>query len=133
MIVLDKRTVLEHPEGYISCSACDVEDRLPTAVSLGAVLYAGVYGAHEVVFPESVGAEGHEVVHGVVGGGDGGEDGGDAGLLGGGGHGLEAEVRCWVWGILFGCLLLVLLLLLGEKAGAREAAVGRARGKEAVG
>lgn len=83
-----------------------------------------------MVFPESVGAEGHEVVHGVVGGGDGGEDGGDAGLLGGGGDGLEAEVRRWILGILFWWLLLVLvLLLLGEKAGAREAAIWRAGGK----
>ena len=36
-----------------------------------------------MVFPEAVGAEGHEVVHCVVGGGDGGEDCGDAGLFGG--------------------------------------------------
>jgi hypothetical protein len=38
---------------------------------------AGVEAADEVVFPEAVDAQGHEVVHGVVAAGDGGEDGGD--------------------------------------------------------
>lgn len=80
-----------------------------------------------MVFPESVGADGHEVVHGVVGGGDGGEDGGDAGLFGGGGDGLEAEVGGWVR-----CILFWFLLLLREKARARKAAVRRARVEEAA-
>jgi hypothetical protein len=38
---------------------------------------ARVEAADEVVFPEAVDAQGHEVVHGVVAAGDGGEDGGD--------------------------------------------------------
>lgn len=57
-----------------------------------------------MVFPYSVPAEGHEVVHAVVGLGHGGEDGGDALLLLGLGNGLEAEVG-WARGVAGGRLV----------------------------
>ena len=63
--------MVEKAESDVACAAGDVE------VGLGSGGGAGVEGADEVVFPEAVGVEGHEVVHCVVGGGDGGEDVGD--------------------------------------------------------
>ncbi len=72
-IIVDCSGVVEEAERDVACSAGDVE------VGLRVGGRAGVEGADEVVFPEAVGVEGHEVVHGVVGGGDGGEDGGDLG------------------------------------------------------
>lgn len=81
--VVDVVGVVEHAEGDVAGAAGDVED-VPALRRGGAGggrertgVGAGVEGAHEVVFPETVDAEGHEVVHGVVGAGDGGEDAGD--------------------------------------------------------
>lgn len=120
--------MLQHAESDIPRPARDIQNRLPFPL-LDAILHTGVYGAHEVVFPESVRADGHEVVHGVIGGGDGGEDVGDAGLLGRRGNGLEAEVCGWAgvrsW-------LLGLGLGLGETEGAGEAAVWGAGVEEAA-
>lgn len=65
--------VVEEAEGDVAGPTGYVE---PCLRGLGGGR-AGIQGAHEVVFPETVDAEGHEVVHGVVRGGDGGEDGGD--------------------------------------------------------
>ena len=66
--------MVEEAECDVACAAGDVE------VSLGGGGGAGVEGADEVVFPEAMGVEGHEVVHCVVGGGDGGEDVGNCGV-----------------------------------------------------
>lgn len=71
--------MVKEAESDVSCTACDVED--VHALRLGGGREKGVYawveGADEVVFPEAVDVEGHEVVHGVVGGCDRGEDGTD--------------------------------------------------------
>ena len=81
--VVDVVGVVEHAEGDVAGAAGDVED-VPALRGRGAGggreragVGAGVEGAHEVVFPQAMDAEGHEVVHGVVGAGDGGEDAGD--------------------------------------------------------
>ena len=47
---------------------------------------------HEIVFPEAVDAEGHEVVHLIIGGRDGGEDIAYASGFLGGGDCARAEV-----------------------------------------
>lgn len=73
MVVVDRGAVVEQAEGDVAGAAGDVEDRLRGGGG------AGVEGADEAVFPEAVGAEGHEVVHCVVRGRDGGEDRGDFG------------------------------------------------------
>jgi hypothetical protein len=80
--------VVEHAHGDVAGAARDVEDSLLFARGGGIVGAGGEVGADawveaadEVVFPEAVDAEGHEVVHGVVAAGDGGEDGGDWGSL----------------------------------------------------
>lgn len=67
--------VVEHTEGDVTSSASDIEDLLGGAT--GAT--AGVKGAYEMVFPETMDAEGHGVVHDIVVGSDGGEDAGDCG------------------------------------------------------
>lgn len=64
---MDGRGVVEQSEGYVSRAACNIEERL----RLGG--RAGVEASDEVVFPQSVRVERHEVVHCVVGGGNGGE------------------------------------------------------------
>lgn len=80
-VVVDVCGVVEHPECDVAGPAGDVED-VPPAL-LFDVAFAGweggawVQGADEVVFPEAVDAEGHEVVHCVVGGCDGAEHGAD--------------------------------------------------------
>jgi hypothetical protein len=72
--------VVEHAHGDVAGAAGDVEDALlftGLAGVAGVGVDARVEAADEVVFPEAVDAQGHEVVHGVVAAGDGGEDGGD--------------------------------------------------------
>lgn len=87
--VVDVVGVVEHAEGDVTGAAGDVED-VPALRGGGAGggcqgtgIGAGVEGAHEVVFPQAVDAEGHEVVHSVVGGSDGGKDTGDYRLISG--------------------------------------------------
>ena len=141
--------MVEHAEGDVACAAGDVEDCLSSR-TLGAGSGGGgesdtrIERANEMVFPETVDAEGHEVVHGVVGGGDGGEDGGDwrselaIGRKGvtrvvktSGGFlrlvdGLEAEVRCsFVGGFLRSGLL-------RKAQGAGEASVGLPRSQTTI-
>ena len=72
--------MVEEAEGDVACSAGYVEDCLGDGGGVVRI-FAGVEGADEVVFPEAVGAKGHEVVHCVVGGGDGGEYGADCGVV----------------------------------------------------
>jgi hypothetical protein len=58
--------VVEDAEGDIAGSACDIKD-FPAGLGCAGGVAAGVYAADEVVFPEAVDAQGHEVVHCVVG------------------------------------------------------------------
>lgn len=72
--------VVEHAHGDVAGAAGDVEDALLLARfgRVGGVrVDARVEAADEVVFPQAVDAQGHEVVHCVVAAGDGGEDIGD--------------------------------------------------------
>lgn len=85
--VVDIVGVVEHAEGDVACAAGDVED-VPALRGggaggrcQGAGVGAGVEGAHEMVFPQAVDAEGHEVVHCVVRGRDGGENAGNWGIV----------------------------------------------------
>ena len=64
--MVDVCGVVEHAEGNVAGASGDVEDG-PGLVSRRG---ARVQGAHEVIFPDAVDAEGHQVVHRVVGRGD---------------------------------------------------------------
>lgn len=80
--MVDVCGVVQHAEGDVAGPAGDVEDVPALVFGVGWAVCggrAGVQGADEVVFPEAVDAQGHEVVHGVVGRGDGAEDGADWG------------------------------------------------------
>lgn len=75
--------VVEHAEGDVAGAAGDVED-VPALRRGGAGggcnrggVGAGIDGAYEVIFPEAVDTERHEVVHAIIGGGYRGEDAGD--------------------------------------------------------
>ncbi len=78
-VAVDGGGVVEESEGDVACAASDVEDCLS-----GRVMWAGSVGGgesdtriertNEMVFPETVDAEGHEVVHGIVVRSDRGED-----------------------------------------------------------
>jgi hypothetical protein len=77
-VVVDVRGVVEHAERDVARAAGDVEDaHARGAGHRGQRVAAWVEVAHEMVFPEAVDAEGHEVVHRVVRRGDGREDGAD--------------------------------------------------------
>ena len=81
-VAVEGRGVVEHAHGDVAGAAGDVEDALLLAWGgLGRGREVGadawVQAADEVVFPQPVDAQGHEVVHGVVAAGDRGEDGGD--------------------------------------------------------
>jgi hypothetical protein len=69
-VVVDLGRVVEHAECDISGSSGNVEN----LQWLSAGLTSGVERTNEVIFPETVNSEGHDVVHGIVGSGDGGED-----------------------------------------------------------
>lgn len=89
--------VVEEAEGDVACAAGDVQDVLGGGRGGGRKGgEARVEGRDEVVFPDAVPAEGHEVVHFVVRVCHGREDGGDEGAFLGGGHGGEAEVGFFV-------------------------------------
>jgi hypothetical protein len=68
--VVDRVRVVQEAEGDVAGAAGYVEDFVAWGWGGGgAGRVAGVEGADEVVFPEAVDAEGHQVVHAVVGGG----------------------------------------------------------------
>jgi hypothetical protein len=81
-VVVDVRGVVEHAEGDVARAAGDVED-VPALLLVrgggGERVAARVEVAYEVVFPQAVDAEGHEVVHVVVAGRYRGEDAADWG------------------------------------------------------
>jgi hypothetical protein len=83
-VVVDVRGVVEHAEGDVARAAGDVED-VPALLLVrgggGERVAARVEVAHEVVFPQAVDAEGHEVVHVVVAGCYRGEDAADWGRV----------------------------------------------------
>lgn len=68
--MVDRVRVVQEAEGDVAGAAGYVEDFVARGWGGGgARRVAGVEGADEVVFPEAVDAEGHQVVHAVVGGG----------------------------------------------------------------
>jgi hypothetical protein len=79
-VVVDVAGVVEHAECDVARATGDVKD-VPALVARGRGggqrVAAGVQVAHEVVFPQAVDTQRHEVVHRVVRGGDRGEDAAD--------------------------------------------------------
>lgn len=72
-IMVDRRRMVEHALSNITRPTRYVQYLLSSRV--GAIRSdARVQSSHEMIFPHTVDAEGHEIVHGVVVGGDGGED-----------------------------------------------------------